>query len=157
MDHILTTCDAPGQEIIWTLARNIWRKKTKSELIITKGTIMSCGVQPATAHRSPTKRTTELFRRILLSESAHLIWRLRNERVINKRQPYSENEISQCWLGALNRRLRMDCLLRDKRKYNKKVILKSIVLGTWQNTLENEESLPEDWTKEIRVLVGMVK
>ncbi len=59
MDHILTMCDAPGQEIIWTLARNIWRKKTKSELIITKGTIMSCGMQPATAHRSPTKRTTE--------------------------------------------------------------------------------------------------
>ncbi len=51
----------------------------------------------------------------------------------------------------------MDCLLTDKRKYNKKAILKSVVLGTWQNTLENEESLPEDWTKEIGVLVGMVK
>ncbi|KAK0470680.1 hypothetical protein IW261DRAFT_1345287 [Armillaria novae-zelandiae] len=104
-----------------------------------------------------TKRTEEQFRRILISESAHLIWRLRNDRVINERQPYSEKEISQCWLGALNCRLCMDCLLTDKRKYSKKVILKSIVLGMWWNTLENDEALPEDWTKEIGVLVGMVK
>ncbi|KAK0468577.1 hypothetical protein IW261DRAFT_1346029, partial [Armillaria novae-zelandiae] len=102
MDHILTTSDALGQEIIWMLACNIWRKKIKSELIITKGTIISCGMQPAMTHRSATKRTTEQFRRIPISESAHLIWRLRNECMINERQPYSENEISQRWLSTLN-------------------------------------------------------
>lgn len=94
MEHILTMCDAPGQELVWNLARNIWRKKTNSELVITKGTIMSCGVQPPTAYRSAAKRDMERFRQILVSESAH-----------------SEREIEQRWLSALNRRLRTDCLL----------------------------------------------
>ncbi len=55
MDHILITCEAPGQEIIRTLAHNIWRKKTKSELIIMKGTIMSCGMQPAQPTEAPRR------------------------------------------------------------------------------------------------------
>jgi hypothetical protein len=27
MDHIFTNCDAPGQKIIWDLAKQLWQKK----------------------------------------------------------------------------------------------------------------------------------
>ncbi len=139
-----------GKRLVWTLARTLWRNKMKSELVITKGTIMSCGVQPPTAHRSTQREPQKGSQQILVSESAHLIWRLWNECVINEQQSYSDHKIEQHWLSALNRRLHTDCLLTNKKKYNKKAILKSVVLRTWQGTLRNEKSLPENWTKEIR-------
>ncbi|KAK0471380.1 hypothetical protein IW261DRAFT_1553545 [Armillaria novae-zelandiae] len=157
MDHILTTCEAPGQDEVWNLAKGIWKQKTGLDLVITKGIIMACGVQPPEAHRSPKRRASERFRRILISESAHLIWKMRNDRVINEKQPYSEREIEQRWLSAMNRRLRTDCLLTNKKKFHKKAILTSIVLKTWQGTLVDENILPENWIKETGVLVGMVK
>ncbi|KAK0468584.1 hypothetical protein IW261DRAFT_1346022, partial [Armillaria novae-zelandiae] len=159
MDHIFTKCDAQGQETMWDLARSIWRKKTQSELVITNGTIMSCGIQPPSTHGSATKRATEIFRRILISQSAHQIWKMRNDCQLcqNERRLYSEREIVQRWLSALNRRLRTDCLLTDRKKYNKKAIQTSVVLRTWQGAHEDEEFLPEDWTKLAGVLVGTVK
>jgi hypothetical protein len=32
MEHILTKCEAPGQEIVWDLASELWRLKTGDEL-----------------------------------------------------------------------------------------------------------------------------
>ncbi|KAK0491017.1 hypothetical protein IW261DRAFT_1413420 [Armillaria novae-zelandiae] len=43
----------------------------------------------------------------------------------------------------------------NRKKYNKKAIQMSVVLRTWQGVLEDEEFLPEDWTKLAGVLVGM--
>ncbi|PBK83575.1 hypothetical protein ARMGADRAFT_944806, partial [Armillaria gallica] len=51
----------------------------------------------------------------------------------------------------------LDCILSDKKKYKKKAIQKSLVLKTWQGTLLQESSLPEDWTRENGVLVGIIK
>ncbi len=79
MDHILMGCDAPGQREIWGLAQQIWRQKTKTDLTIMKGIIMSCGVRPPSSHRSQTKWGTERFHQILISESTHLIWKMRND------------------------------------------------------------------------------
>ncbi|PBK83574.1 hypothetical protein ARMGADRAFT_944805 [Armillaria gallica] len=55
MNHILTTCDAPGQSEIWDLAQQLWKQKSGSDLVITKGIIMSCSIQLPGTHRSLTK------------------------------------------------------------------------------------------------------
>ncbi|KAK0479494.1 hypothetical protein IW261DRAFT_1551350 [Armillaria novae-zelandiae] len=157
MDHILTQCQTIGQEEVWTLAQELWRQKTGSDLIITKGIIMSCGIHPLELHKSATKRTTERFRCILISESAHLIWKIRNDRVINEKEQYTKQEVEHQWLNAMNRRMKLDCLLSDGKKFKKKVIKVPLVLGTWRGTLLRESTLPDDWTKGIRVLVGIVK
>lgn len=47
IDHLLSECEAPGQSQIWALAESLWRKKGN---------------------------VARLYR-ILVSESAHLIWR----------------------------------------------------------------------------------
>ncbi|PBK59858.1 hypothetical protein ARMSODRAFT_966567 [Armillaria solidipes] len=108
MDHILTGCDAPGQREIWGLAQQIWRQKTKTDLTITKGIIMSCG--------------------ILISESAHLIWKMRNDRVINDKPHHTAREIEQRWTHALNRRMKLDCILSDRKRFQRKATQKSLLV-----------------------------
>ncbi|KAK0203623.1 hypothetical protein DFS33DRAFT_1374098 [Desarmillaria ectypa] len=125
MDDILT-----GE--IWQLAQQLWKQKTKTDFTVTKGIIMS-------------------FCRIMISKYAHLIWKMRNDRVINDKPHHTTREID-----AMNRRMKLDSILSDQKKY-KTAIQKSLVLKTWQGMLLKESSLPEDWTKEGGVLVGIVK
>lgn len=84
MKHILTECDAPRQALVWNLVSNLWRKKTGEDLRPTTGEIMACG-----AIQRSSKGETRFYR-ILVSEAAHLIWCLRNERVIRVKDGTSE-------------------------------------------------------------------
>ncbi|KAJ7645321.1 hypothetical protein B0H17DRAFT_1216065 [Mycena rosella] len=94
--------------------------------------------------------------RILISESIFMIWKVRNECVITKGGDSSPvNMVHNKWLHAINQRLLFDRVLTNHAKYGKQNSIKtSVVLHTWSSTLLNEEDLPEDWTKEPRVLVG---
>ncbi|KAJ7728526.1 hypothetical protein B0H16DRAFT_1241223, partial [Mycena metata] len=93
--------------------------------------------------------------RILISESAHLIWRLRNERVIQEKDPASQNEIHNRWLRAMNLRLKFDCAMTNAEKYGKRALRKDLVQKTWVRVLKNETTLPRDWMRETEVLVGI--
>ncbi|KAF9030200.1 hypothetical protein BDZ89DRAFT_892577, partial [Hymenopellis radicata] len=130
MEHILTKCAVPGQREVWDHANQMWRRKTGSSLQVKVGDIMSCGVQPPNMRKRATTRGEERMRRILLSETAHLIWKLRNERVINNKTPTSRREIENRFRYSINRRLELDCLLSDRQKFGKKAISKSLVLNT---------------------------
>ncbi|KAJ7860182.1 hypothetical protein B0H13DRAFT_1452714, partial [Mycena leptocephala] len=90
------------------------------------------------------KGITRLFKIVIL-ESAHLIWRLRNERVINGKDPPTETEICNRWTHMLNIRISFDCLMTNKAKYSAKALRKSLVLRTWANMLRDEDRLPADW------------
>ncbi|KAJ7020027.1 hypothetical protein C8F04DRAFT_946324, partial [Mycena alexandri] len=150
MEHILTKCDAPGQEQIWEMASELWKLKTGDELPRpTTGQIMACATT-----KKKDAGTTRLFR-ILISESAHLVWRLRNERVIKEKPPASLDEIHNRWLRTMNVRLKLDCALTDAGKYGNRALKKDLVLKTWVKVLKNEVNLPEDWTREAEVLVGV--
>ncbi|KAJ7161386.1 hypothetical protein C8R43DRAFT_1063516 [Mycena crocata] len=149
MEHILTRCEAPGQEIIWDLASELWRKKTDEDLRPTVGQIMACG-----AIDKGTPGKTRLYR-ILVSESAHLVWRLRNERVIQEKGPASAREVHNRWLKAVNNRLQIDCAMTNKKKYFKKAMRASVVKETWGKVLKNEDRLPKEWFRETGVLVGV--
>ncbi|KAJ6459390.1 hypothetical protein C8R47DRAFT_1022598 [Mycena vitilis] len=150
MEHILTKCEVSGQKEIWELASELWKMKTGEDLPVpTKGQVMACA-----AMKRGNTGTSRLYR-ILVSESAHLIWKLRNERVIQGKEPASEREIHNRWLKTINNRLAMDSTLTNSQKWGKKAINKSLVLETWSKTLKNEVNLPKDWTWETGVLVGV--
>ncbi|KAJ7266621.1 hypothetical protein C8J57DRAFT_1182374 [Mycena rebaudengoi] len=150
MQHTLLECNVAGQVEIWNLASQLWQKKTGSALPKpTMGQIMACGVAKKSNHG-----TTRLYR-ILMSESAHLIWRIRCERVIQGKNPASLPEIRNRWLKSINNRLAIDCARTNDRKYGKRSIKPSVVKQTWKNTLNNEDSLPKDWPREVGVLVGI--
>jgi ribonuclease HI len=149
MTHILTQCTAPGQSQIWDLTSELWQLKTKSDLRPSLGEIMACGII-----EKANTGTSRLFR-IVVSESAHLIWKLRNERVIGEKGPASTREIHNRWIKSINNRIALDCALTDATKYGKKSIRKSVVRKTWCKVLCDEDRLPDDWTRETGVLVGV--
>ncbi|KAJ7695903.1 hypothetical protein B0H17DRAFT_1131106 [Mycena rosella] len=150
MDHIMTKGVEPGQEQVWELASELWKLKTGADLLKpTVGQIMAC-----TAIKRHDAGTMCLFR-ILISESAFLVWRLRNERVINKEPPASARAIHNRWLKLINNRLRLDRAVTNEHKYRKKTVKKNLVLKMWCKVLKNEDDLPKDWTRETEVLVGI--
>ncbi|KAJ7704840.1 hypothetical protein B0H17DRAFT_1156904 [Mycena rosella] len=149
-EHILTRCDAPGQDEVWQPASELWERKTGAPLPKpTTGQIMSCA-----AIKIRDARSTRLYR-LLISESAHLIWRMRNERVIQEKGVASTREIYNCWLKMMNNRLELDRAMTNDYKYGKKAIKKMLVLKMWSKVLKDEDKLPEDWTWETEVLVGI--
>ncbi|KAJ7839277.1 hypothetical protein B0H13DRAFT_1650266, partial [Mycena leptocephala] len=68
--HILTRCDASGQDMAWDLVSELLHLETGAELRPTMGEIIACRLieKGTTANAG----TTRLFR-IVVSESAHLI------------------------------------------------------------------------------------
>ncbi|CAK5263304.1 unnamed protein product [Mycena citricolor] len=149
MEHILLKCQATGQEEIWKLASKLWTMRTGSTLEPNMGMIMACG-----AIQQKDASLSRLFR-IIVSESAHMIWRIRCERVIQEKGNASVPEVENRWRRAINTRLLIDCKMTNEKRYGKKAIKPSLVKKTWAKTLKNEVNLPEDWTKEDGVLVGI--
>jgi hypothetical protein len=113
------------------------------------GEIIACG-----AIKKGDAGTSRLYR-ILLSKSAYLIWKLRNERVIGEKVGASPQEITNRWNKCINNRLELDCLLTNANKWGKKSLNKSLVLATWRKTLQDEDRHPDDWTGMAGVLVGV--
>ncbi|KAJ7063831.1 hypothetical protein C8F01DRAFT_984090 [Mycena amicta] len=152
MQHIFTRCESPGREIVWGLAKKLWQGKGLEWPWPGLGMILGSGSARFTRNGRREKGAERLYQ-ILVTESAYLIWLLRNERVIqNDGAPHTEDEIHNRWISAMNARLKLDCVLTYK-KYGKKGLPASVVQGTWKGTLKGE-TLPEDWTG-IGVLVGI--
>ncbi|KAK7007353.1 hypothetical protein R3P38DRAFT_2553598 [Favolaschia claudopus] len=98
--------------------------------------------------------TTRLYK-ILITESAHLIWRIRNERVIQQSGPAPLAKTQNRWLRIINNRLAIDCAMTDRAKYGRKALKESLVKSTWRKTLKGERTLAKDWPKRVGVLVGV--
>ncbi|XP_006457476.1 hypothetical protein AGABI2DRAFT_79803 [Agaricus bisporus var. bisporus H97] len=161
MDHILTKCRAPGQETVWKLGGEIWKKKYTDIFTPKLGEILGIA--------SITKRNdkgytdigkTRLFQ-ILISECTYLIWNLRCERVIQHESDntwkHSDAQIKNRLLQRLNSRFRLDCIQTNTRKFDKKAIRESLVNATWNGILVNEgpnEGL-KIWLRKPGVLVGI--
>ncbi|KAJ6471966.1 hypothetical protein C8R45DRAFT_836219, partial [Mycena sanguinolenta] len=149
MNHILTECEEPGQKEIWDLASEMWRKKTGKEMRPTIGQIMAGGVT-----KVGSLGEKRLYK-ILITESAHLIWRIRNERRIQGTGPAPTAMIVNRWLKTINNRLAMDCAMTDRFKWEKKALEISVVKDTWRKTLKDEHTLAEEWPRQVGVLVGV--
>ena len=101
----------------------------------------------STAIMNPQKVLQEVNRlyRILISESAHLIWKLRCQRVSEDKPENEwpkETEIHNRWLATINARLTLDRATTNY-KYGKKALKQKTVLDTWKNTLKNEKDMPQ--------------
>jgi ribonuclease HI len=156
LDHILLKCASPGQEIVWRAAESLWREKEGDWLELSLGVILGCGLAEFRDDRGKIKEGTQRLYRIIMSESAYLIWRLRNERRISRNgMPASEEEIMNKWKYTINQRLQVDITLANRPRKGKHPALASqLVLTTWSGTLDNEQNLPANWLREPRVLVG---
>jgi hypothetical protein len=125
----------------------MWQMKTGKNLRPTIGQIMVGGIM-----KQSNLGETRLHK-ILITESAHLVWRLRNERVIQGSGSKSVDEIRNRWLKMINNRLDIDCAMTNVFKYEKKALRVSLVKATWTKTLKGERTLAKYWPKRVGVLV----
>lgn len=159
MEHILTECDIPGQNIIWNLVEQLWLKASKSWPILRYGTILGCGLANFKDSRGQNIPGKNRLYKILVSESAYLIWKLRCERRISKQDDiekyHPQHEIHNRWVHCINARLTLDCLMTNRLKYGKKALQPKLVLNTWDGLLMDNSNLQDDWIKQTGVLVGI--
>ncbi|KAE9382298.1 hypothetical protein BT96DRAFT_845652, partial [Gymnopus androsaceus JB14] len=71
-EHILTECRCNGQETIWGLAKEIWEKKGYRWRKPDLGDILTCALPKF--NKNKNGEGDSRFFRILISESARLIW-----------------------------------------------------------------------------------
>jgi ribonuclease HI len=156
LDHILTACKSPGQGIIWEAAKSLWLEKEAIWPTVSLGTILGCGLAEFRNDKGRTKPGTQRLYRILISKSTYQIWLIQNNRVISRDgAPASKEEIINKWKFAVNQRLQVDKSLVNRPIRGKHPALaQKLVLETWSGTLDNEDSLPANWLREPRVLVG---
>ncbi|KAF9552782.1 hypothetical protein CPC08DRAFT_789248, partial [Agrocybe pediades] len=96
---------------------------------------------------------------IILTESAQLIWQRRCQwRISDESDPLKilpDDAIRVLSVKTINKRLRLECLLTDQRRYGKKALKKSIIENTWWPVLKGRRALQDDWTTDTGVLVGI--
>ncbi|KIJ06161.1 hypothetical protein PAXINDRAFT_92421 [Paxillus involutus ATCC 200175] len=160
MEHILLECDESlASQTIWGLAECLWRKRETYWPEIRFGTILGCNLINFTDNKNRKQRGKSRLFTILMSESAHLIWKLRCERAIklegDTSKFHTREEIQNRWIFAMNSRLKMDMLLTDRARYGKKAIPQKTVLQTWSGVLLDEDNLPDNWIWQSGVLVGI--
>ncbi|KAJ6536953.1 hypothetical protein B0H19DRAFT_1079352 [Mycena capillaripes] len=158
IEHILTECESPGQEIVWREVESLWARKNDKWPSLSLGGVLGCGLANFRNGDGKRDEGAERLYRILMSEAAYLIWRLRNERVLTpgrNGEPATEQEIVNRWNYQVNYRLQVDITLANRPPDRKKPALApKKILETWSGTLENEGSMPNNWLREPRVLVG---
>lgn len=158
MDHILTSCLAPEVKIIWMLAERLWRKKMNFwPEIKNAGAVMACALADFQSSKGKKQTGANRLYRILISESAYLIWKLRCKRIFNppkNGEETTETEIQNRWIKTINLRLELDIALTNP-KYEKKATPRAKVLKTWRGTVMNERSLPDDWTRSKKVVIDI--
>ncbi|KAK6984228.1 hypothetical protein R3P38DRAFT_2418556, partial [Favolaschia claudopus] len=118
------------------------------------GVILGCALPRFRSHGGKRLRGKESFFTTLISTSIHLIWRIRNERVLEQKVA-CEHEIENRWIASMNAALKRDQLLTNKTRFGTLAKKKHVVLEAWSGILQNEDSLPDDWTSTKGVLVGI--
>lgn len=92
-----------------------------------------------------TENGDAILWRILVSESAHLMWRLRCERVIGHSEDaewqHPREEIAARWLSAINARVRQD-IVGTSYRYGKLALKKVSVVKTWKGITTAGRGLP---------------
>jgi hypothetical protein len=157
MEHILLECSAPGQVEAWRVAKRVWQQKHETWPRLTYGTILGSSMAKFKGNKNDSG-LSRLYR-IIITETAYLIWKLRCERRIrnedNPESPYTTSEITNRWLTMMNQRLTLDRLMTNRNRYGKRALKSGVVLSTWSNVLLDEENLPRNWIWQSGVLVGI--
>jgi ribonuclease HI len=156
MNHILTECTHQSNQLIWSLAKKLWPHGDNTWPEVTFGTIIGCGALEIKTPRANPRRCNAAappepqpnagasrLIKILLSESAYLIWIVRCERTIRGIER-TGREIDTTWRHTINRRLSEDTIAATKilrRESHKK-----LVKNTWEKALiKHHGSIPENW------------
>ncbi|KAF8137578.1 RnaseH-domain-containing protein [Boletus edulis] len=155
LEHILTDCPSTEATVIWNVLQRIWPTSLGEWQKPSFGAILGCGcLSTSHTHPNPTSKANKGKNRlkiILISESIHLIWALRCDRVINGAQ-HSANTVKTRWTNKINARIDIDRQMACSPHYS---LTATRVKYTWQPLVSHNHSLPENWASRPEVLVGI--
>ena len=133
MEHILTACKSTARSTAWGLANHLWLKKSQTPLPTNLGDILGCGLASFTTKGKIDSGKNRLYR-ILMSETAFLIWKLRNERRIRDEDVQEHRNITTetttRWTNAINKRLTIDQHLTNDIRFGKRALNEKLVKNT---------------------------
>ncbi|KAF9560007.1 hypothetical protein CPC08DRAFT_735966 [Agrocybe pediades] len=157
--HILTSCRASGHETIWAEVRRVWSIKKLPWIETSLGTVLGCALLNLTAPSGRALKGPSRLLKILISESAHLIWKIRWEWTMEHEEDplkiLKASEVQKRWLKAINDRLMLDMIQTNRTKFGHRAISPRLVESTWWDVLQDKQSLDDDWImNRSGVLVG---
>ena len=154
LEHILVECEDPSTNLIWTLTKRLWPADTIPWPDLCLGLLLGCGnICLPSPDDQPYQKGPSRLLRILLSESAHLIWVLRCERTIQG-TTHSPSAVEMRWKNKLNQRIATDRFLASF--YERGNFTRSLVYHTWTPALLRDyPDLDPDWVVRDEVLVGI--
>lgn len=111
------------------LTNDVWARDSQTEILTTFGSILGCGLAAFETEGKLDKGKGRLFH-ILVSETAYLVWRLRNERRIQDAEgpTKSTNEIYNRWMSTINKRITLDGPLTNAARFKSNTIKRKLVL-----------------------------
>lgn len=147
-------CNAPERELIWKITNQLWPTPECCPTMI--GQILGVGcISPIWPENNndpnPTakERGQARLKRILLSESTHLIWVLRCERVIQNAQ-HTPRAITSRWINKITNRINID---RHLAKAKRNTAYTNKIINTWECIINQTHRT--DWATNTEVLVGI--
>ncbi|KAK0201490.1 hypothetical protein DFS33DRAFT_1375104 [Desarmillaria ectypa] len=154
MEHVLTECNIGGRATLWGLACELWERTGRQWFLVTLGVALGATLMQIKTEKGSVDRAATRLYRILMTETIHLIWKIRGDD--NPMKWHTKVEVGRLWIDAINRRLTIDRLLVNKYKYGSRALTKATVLSTWKDTLLGKNGLPEDWIDQNGFLVGFL-
>ena len=159
MEHILFQCQTHERRAVWKLAQTLWEKKGLRWEPVHLESLISIGITQQTTPDSRAQHARTRLWRLLISESAYLIWKLRCERVIgheeNRQWRHSEKAVTTKWLRTMNNRMRQD-ITRANPRFGRLALSEELVKETWGDLIPPSSRSRGRWIERIdRVLVGI--
>ena len=157
-EHIITDCNSTERKITWEQANALWKRRYNEDLPVSEGAILGGGLADFRRNDGRPDAAKNRLYRILITESAHLIWVLRCERRIanedNPQNYHPEEAVKNRWHRKMNERMQIDCLLTNRYLYENRALKTKVVYNTWAGCSTNTEDLHRDWCRHPGVLVG---
>ena len=157
-EHIITECDSTERKTVWDQANRLWKRRYDEDLHASEGAVLGGGLANFRKDDGKPDAAKNRLYRILITESAHLIWVLRCERRIanddNPRNYHTEEAVGSRWYKKINERMQLDCLLTNSFLYEKKALKTKKVYDTWAKCSTSAEKLHREWCGNPGVLVG---
>jgi exonuclease III len=159
IEHILLKCPSPTRKAIKDAERDLWKVRTKLAFPIDNlGTRLGAGLIYFGAKKGTKEfRGIERFWRILQSETDHVLWTLRCEaRIARGDRPEERHTIPEAtnrWRSAIERRLSIEKISTDSKRFGAIAMDRDIVIETWDGAIDGATE-EQDWIARDGVLVG---
>ena len=158
LGHIISECDATERGTVWSSANELWKRRYNEDIPTSEGATLGGGLANFRREDGKLDSAKNRLYKILVTESAHLIWVLRCERRIanedNPNDHHTTAEVEKRWYNRINERMQLDCLLTNEYLYGQKALKTKKVYHTWAKCSTNTEDPHREWCRKPGFLVG---